>query len=101
MESRTWTCPRCEVAGEAAVSASPDLDLLCSECTAWTSTPGSVVRESRARLGLTQEAYAARLGTTRRNVENWEQGHRRPHPLWLDRIRAVERELAQPAPSAN
>lgn len=32
----------------------------------------------RGRFGLTQEAFAAMLGISRRTLENWEQGRRTP-----------------------
>ena len=32
------------------------------------------IRESRKRLGLTQEELAKRLGVSTRTVQNWEQG---------------------------
>jgi HTH-type transcriptional regulator/antitoxin HipB len=32
----------------------------------------------RKAVGLTQAALADRLGTSIRNVQNWEIGHRRP-----------------------
>jgi putative transcriptional regulator len=46
-------------------------------------TPGSLdgevpVRELRARLGLTQNEFAARLGLPVDTVRNWEQGKRVP-----------------------
>lgn len=36
------------------------------------------VRELRARLGLTQSEFAARLGLPVDTVRNWEQGKRAP-----------------------
>ncbi|MEW6776375.1 MAG: helix-turn-helix domain-containing protein [Bdellovibrionota bacterium] len=35
-------------------------------------------RELRERLGLTQSAFAALLGVSRRTLEDWEQGRRTP-----------------------
>jgi transcriptional regulator with XRE-family HTH domain len=36
------------------------------------------MRWLRLRKGLTQAALAEQLGLSRRNIENWEQGHREP-----------------------
>lgn len=41
-------------------------------------TPESI-RALRLRLGLTQEAFAARIGTTQATVNRWEHGTRRPN----------------------
>ncbi len=35
-------------------------------------------REIRARMGLSQEAFAALLGISVRTLQNWEQGRREP-----------------------
>lgn len=53
----------------------------------------SALREARLRLGLSQARLAALLPTSKRNVENWEQGHREP-PTYLWRVlRDLGREL--------
>jgi len=36
------------------------------------------VRKLRAKMGLSQTQFAARLGFSLDSVQNWEQGHRRP-----------------------
>lgn len=36
------------------------------------------VAAARDKLKLTQEEFAALLGISRRTIENWEQGHRKP-----------------------
>lgn len=36
------------------------------------------VKAIRARLDLTQDAFARRFGFSLANVRNWEQGHRKP-----------------------
>lgn len=41
----------------------------------------SVVRELRARLGLTQEEFARALGITVSTVCRWEKGRARPSKL--------------------
>ena len=98
IESRTWTCARCRVEFGAAVSASPDLDLLCPDCTELVHTPRYGLPKFRRRLGLTQARLAELLGVPKRTVENWEScgsGYRRP-PAYLSRaLLDVERELQQ------
>lgn len=36
------------------------------------------VREVRERTGLSQSSFATMLGVSKRTLENWEQGRRRP-----------------------
>jgi transcriptional regulator with XRE-family HTH domain len=43
----------------------------------------------RTRLGLTQRAFAARVGVTRNVVIRWERGHHRPRATALARIAAA------------
>lgn len=45
-----------------------------------------LVRELRARLGLTQEKLAARLGVTFPTINRWENGRAKPSPLALKQI---------------
>ncbi len=40
-----------------------------------------LVRELRARTGLTQEKFAARLGVTFPTINRWENSRSRPSPL--------------------
>ena len=67
------------------------------------------VRAVRARLGLSQAAFAARFGFRLRTVQEWEQGRRRPEgpartllklidraPEVVDRLLAAEEEPAAP-----
>ena len=93
MEPRIWTCARCKIEFEAAVSASPDLDLLCADCTAIVHTPGYGLQRFREKHGLTQARLAGLLGVPKRTIENWEGRRRRP-PTYLSRaLLDVEREL--------
>jgi transcriptional regulator with XRE-family HTH domain len=46
-------------------------------------TPPSPLRRLRLRAGLSQEALARRIGTSRRRVSDWERGER--PPLWAVR----------------
>lgn len=45
-----------------------------------------LVRDLRARLGLTQEKLAARLGVTFPTINRWENGRANPSPLALKQI---------------
>ena len=49
--------------------------------------PASLVREVRARLGLTQEKFAARLGVTLPTINRWENGRTKPSPLAVRTLR--------------
>ena len=42
-------------------------------------TIGKRIRTARMRADLTLEQVADKLGVTRQAVEQWEQGHTRPH----------------------
>jgi putative transcriptional regulator len=50
----------------------------------------ALVRRLRERLGLTQERFAAEVGVTFSTVNQWENGHRHPHPFLLKRLREME-----------
>lgn len=45
-----------------------------------------LVRELRARTGLTQEKFAAKLGVTFPTINRWENGRAKPSPLAMQRI---------------
>ena len=45
-----------------------------------------MIKELRKRLGLTQEQFAQKVGVTFVTVNNWEKGHRRPHPFLLKKL---------------
>jgi DNA-binding transcriptional regulator YiaG len=57
-------------------------------------TPAEIAA-ARKRLGLTQALFAARLGVSRRTVEEWEnpRGKGRPAPYFGRALRDLEREL--------
>lgn len=46
-----------------------------------------IVREARARTGMSQEAFARALDVSRLSVQNWESGRNRPTPAMLRKIR--------------
>jgi len=50
------------------------------------SSTADLVRQLRARLGLTQEKLAARLGVTFPTINRWENGRAKPSPLALKQI---------------
>jgi len=51
-----------------------------------------LVKRIRAARGLTQEQLAQLVGVTFSTINQWENGHRRPLPFLLRRLR----ELDQP-----
>jgi len=50
------------------------------------------VRRIRTRLGLSQEAFAAKYGFALSAVRDWEQGRRRPERSARILLKIVERE---------
>ena len=48
--------------------------------------PTALVRDIRARLGLTQEKFAARLGVTLPTINRWENGRSKPSPLAMQNL---------------
>jgi putative transcriptional regulator len=48
---------------------------------------GEEVREIRLRLGVSQERFAAMLGTTVVSVNRWENGKAAPSRLYIREIR--------------
>ena len=55
----------------------------------------TLVRTVRARLGLTQEQFASRLGVTFASVNRWESGRVTPSRLARMQIEDLLRELAK------
>ena len=47
------------------------------------------IRELRAKLGLTQEQFAAKVGVTWSTVNRWENNRGKPSPLAMRRIREL------------
>ncbi len=48
-----------------------------------------MIRELRAKLGLTQEQFAAKVGVTFSTVNRWENNKGYPSPLALRQIKAL------------
>ena len=44
------------------------------------------IKETRQKLGLTQEDFAHLIGVSFSTVNRWEQGHTKPSRLALDKI---------------
>ncbi len=55
------------------------------------------IKELRARLGLSQEKLAERLGVTFATVNRWENGANRPSRLSIARLAELERITSTPA----
>ena len=49
----------------------------------------ALIREVRARLGLTQEKFAARLGVTLPTINRWENGRTKPSPLAVQNLQKL------------
>lgn len=45
----------------------------------------------RSRLNLTQDAFAALMGVSKRTLEQWEQGRRKPHGSALALLKIADR----------
>ena len=81
-QSLSGDCQRFEQVEIAVFS----LGLLCNVCYNWIVTPEQV-RKLRERFGLTQEEFAAQIGSNRVTVARWETGKNEPRGLYL---RALE-----------
>jgi putative transcriptional regulator len=53
--------------------------------------PRSQIVRARLGTGLTQEQFAALLGVSRRTLEQWEQGRRKPSGAAQTLLRVAER----------
>jgi transcriptional regulator with XRE-family HTH domain len=53
----------------------------------------ALVKRLRDGKGLTQEKLAQELGVSFSTVNQWENGHRRPHPFLLKRLEEMEASL--------
>jgi len=52
--------------------------------------PRSPIVRARLKAGLTQEQFAALLGVSRRTLEQWEQGRRKPSQAAKTLIKVAE-----------
>lgn len=57
------------------------------DVTAWSAAR---VRALRQKLGLSQERFAARIGTTAGTVSRWEAGSRKPLRMAQERLAEIE-----------
>lgn len=67
----------------------PGADRARAASSPWTAR---AVQKLRARLGLSQEAFAQALGTTRQTIINWERGHQVPKKMASRLLSALERQ---------
>lgn len=60
-----------------------------------TQTPlvAEMVRETRHRLGLTQQQFAAKLGVSYQSVNRWENRRTKPLPMILKLIEEMLRSM--------
>ena len=54
-----------------------------------------MIRELRAKLGLTQEQFAAQVGVTWSTVNRWENGRGKPSPLAMRRIEEMQTGIGE------
>ena len=54
-----------------------------------------MIRDLRAKLGLTQEQFAAKVGVTFSTVNRWENDRGKPSPLAVRRIEALREGLGE------
>ncbi len=52
-----------------------------------------LIRETRQRLGLSQEKFASKLGVSFQSVNRWENGRTKPIPLALRQIKTLLDEM--------
>lgn len=57
------------------------------------SSPGTWIRELRERSGLSQAAFARRLGVRQQTVSEWETGRYAPRGASLTVLRMFEEEV--------
>lgn len=55
----------------------------------------SLIKDLRARLHLTQEQFAQKVGVTYSSVNHWENGKRIPQPFLVRRLLELKEELNQ------
>lgn len=53
--------------------------------------PDSPVAQIRQRSGLSQDEFAAALGVSKRTIEQWEQGRRKPSGAAKTLLKIVDR----------
>lgn len=53
----------------------------------------ALIKELRARLRLTQEQFAQKVGVTYSTVNHWENGKRVPLPFLTKRLAEMKEEL--------
>lgn len=56
---------------------------------------GKLIRELRMITGLTQEQFAAELGITYSTANRWENGHAKPSPLAMQKIKEMLQEMGE------
>ena len=50
------------------------------------------VKSIRHKLGLTQRALAKKIGSSFVSVYKWEKGKSKPHPMFVEKIEALNEE---------
>jgi len=76
---------------EIAAKSDPDAQPLSPEQLARICTPPNI-KTLRARLGMTQEQFAAAYRLPLGTVRDWEQGRTRPDAPALALLKVIEKE---------
>ncbi len=51
-----------------------------------------LIKKLRAKLDLTQEQFAQKVGVTFSTINNWEKGNRTPHPFLFQKLLEMAEE---------
>ena len=65
-------------------------EMKAGEAARVTKVAVSPIAEARAKVGLSQTAFAALLGVSARTLQDWEQGRRHPTGAALTLLRVAE-----------
>ncbi|WP_342418128.1 helix-turn-helix domain-containing protein [Salinarimonas rosea] len=76
---------------EASALSDPDNPPMTDDMIA-RAEAGYAVRRTRERLGLTQEAFAARYGISLGRVRDVEQGRHNPDPVLVSYLKLIARD---------
>ncbi len=53
---------------------------------------GEQIQQFRKTLGMTQQQFAAMLGTHPSTLSRWEKSKAKPMRLWVEKIQQIQRE---------
>ena len=53
---------------------------------------GEQIKTFRENLKLTQEQLAHLMGVSFATINRWENGHNKPHPVFIDKLKSLKLE---------